>query len=81
MGNDPYNKKCLKIIIREHMLYLTGAIDRNIFFSIDEKFITYTIDPLIRFSSGEMKIIYNRISIICKEFFLTGHNFLYVMKS
>ena len=57
------------------MLYLTGAIDRNIFFPIDEKFISYTIDPLIRFPSGEMKIIYNRISIIYKEIILKGHNF------
>ena len=63
------------------MLYLAGAIDLNIFFLIDEKFISYTIDPLIKFSSDEMKIIYNRISIIYKEFILNGHNFLYVMKS
>ena len=57
------------------MLYLAGAIDLNIFFLIDEKFISYTIDPLIKFSSDEMKIIYNRISIIYKEFILNGHNF------
>ena len=58
-----------------YVIFNRGNRSKYFFFSINEKFISYTNDPLIRFSSGEMTIIYNRISIIYKECFMTGHNF------